>query len=58
MERGGVVRGPRSLLRQIREALAGGGPAQDRLDKVVRVIAGSMVAEVCSLYLRRAAGDM
>ncbi len=58
MERGVVVRGPRSLLRQIREALAGGGPAQDRLDKVVRVIAGSMVAEVCSLYLRRASGDM
>ena len=58
MERGAPVRGPRSLLRQIREALAGGGPAQDRLDKVVRVIAGSMVAEVCSLYLRRAAGDM
>ncbi|WP_174300613.1 phosphoenolpyruvate--protein phosphotransferase [Caulobacter sp. S45] len=58
VERGVAVRGPRSLLRQIREALAGGGPAQDRLDKVVRVIAGSMVAEVCSLYLRRAAGDM
>ena len=54
----GAARGPRSLLRQIREALAGGGPAQDRLDKVVRVIACSMVAEVCSLYLRRAAGDM
>ncbi len=58
MERGIAVRGPRSLLRQIREALAGAGPAQGRLDKVVRVIAGSMVAEVCSLYLRRAAGDM
>src|SRR6201985_594365 len=53
-----AVRGPRSLLRQIREALAGGGPAQDRLDKVVRIIAVSMVAEVCSLYLRRAPGDM
>ncbi len=58
MERGAAVRGPRSLLRHIREALAGGGPAQGRLDRVVRVIAGSMVAEVCSLYLRRAAGDM
>jgi phosphotransferase system enzyme I (PtsP) len=58
VERGAPIRGPRSLLRQIREALAGGGPAQDRLDKVVRVIAGSMVAEVCSLYLRRASGDM
>ncbi len=58
MDRGSAVRGPRSLLRQIREALAGGGPAQARLDKVVRVIAGSMVAEVCSLYLRRASADM
>ena len=53
-----AVRGPRSLLRQIREAMAGGGPAQQRLDMVVRVIAQSMVAEVCSIYLRRASGDM
>ena len=58
VERGAPVRGPRSLLRQIREALAGGGPAQARLDKVVRIIANSMVAEVCSLYLRRASADM
>ena len=50
---GVAVRGQRSLLRQIREALAGGGPAQQRLDMVVRIIARSMVAEVCSLYLRR-----
>src|SRR5258708_5338870 len=53
-----AIRGQRSLLRQIREALAGGGPAQTRLDMVVRIIARSMVAEVCSLYMRRAAGDM
>jgi len=53
-----AVRGQRSLLRQIREALAGGGPAQARLDMVVRIIARSMVAEVCSLYMRRAAGDI
>ena len=52
------ARGPRSLLRQIREAMAGGGPAQARLDMVVRIIARSMVAEVCSIYLRRANGDM
>ncbi len=53
-----AVRGPRSLLRQIREAMAGGGPAQARLDMVVRTIAQSMVAEVCSIYLLRASGDM
>ena len=52
------IRGPRSLLRQIREAMAGGGPAQTKLDMVVRIIARSMVAEVCSIYLRRASGDM
>src|SRR4051812_21230973 len=55
---GVAIRGQRSLLRQIREALAGGGPAQTRLDMVVRIIARSMVAEVCSLYMRRAAGEM
>ena len=53
-----AVRGPRSLLRQIREAMAGGGPAQAKLDMVVRIVAQSMVAEVCSLYLRRASGDL
>ncbi len=53
-----AVRGPRSLLRQIREAMAGGGPAQVKLDMVVRIIARSMVAEVCSIYLRRASGDL
>ena len=53
-----AIRGQRSLLRQIREALAGGGPAQQRLDMVVRIIALSMVAEVCSIYLQRASGEM
>ncbi|MFN3582455.1 phosphoenolpyruvate--protein phosphotransferase [Phenylobacterium sp.] len=55
---GVAIGGQRSLLRQIREALAGGGPAQARLDMVVRIIALSMVAEVCSIYLRRASGEM
>nr|WP_183202618.1 phosphoenolpyruvate--protein phosphotransferase [Brevundimonas lenta] len=53
-----TTRGPRNLLRQIREAMAGASPAQDRLDTVVRIIAQSMVAEVCSIYLRRASGDL
>ena len=53
-----AMRGPRSLLRQIREVMAGGGPAQGRLDQVVKIIANSMVAEVCSIYLRRASGEM
>jgi phosphotransferase system, enzyme I, PtsP len=55
---GPAIRGPRSLLRQIREAMEGGGPVQARLDMAVRIIARSMVAEVCSLYLRRGSGDL
>jgi phosphotransferase system enzyme I (PtsP) len=53
-----ATRGPRNLLRQIREAMAGAAPAQERLDGVVRIIARSMVAEVCSIYLRRASGEL
>ncbi len=53
-----AARGPRSLLRQIREAMAGGGPAQARLDMTVKIIARSMVAEVCSIYLRRETGEL
>ncbi|HEY1750911.1 MAG TPA: phosphoenolpyruvate--protein phosphotransferase [Caulobacteraceae bacterium] len=52
------IRGPRSLLRQIREAMAGARPAQAKLDLVARTIAVSMVAEVCSLYLARKSGEM
>jgi phosphotransferase system enzyme I (PtsP) len=46
--------GPRVLLRRLREIMAEPGSAQARLDKLVRVIAANMVAEVCSIYLRRA----
>ena len=55
---GGLTTGPRNLLRQIREAMAGAAPAQERLDTVVRIVAQSMVAEVCSIYLRRASGEL
>jgi phosphotransferase system enzyme I (PtsP) len=55
---GVAVRGSRSLLRQIREAMAGARPAQAKLDMVARIIAVSMVAEVCSLYLARKSGEM
>ncbi|MBN9319381.1 MAG: phosphoenolpyruvate--protein phosphotransferase [Caulobacterales bacterium 68-7] len=58
MVAGVAIRGSRSLLRQIREAMASQQPAQAKLDMVVRIIAASMVAEVCSIYLRRASGDM
>ncbi|MFD0986198.1 phosphoenolpyruvate--protein phosphotransferase [Methyloligella solikamskensis] len=47
------VSAPRQLLRRLREVMAEHESAQARLDKVVVLIASNMVAEVCSLYLRR-----
>ncbi|RAU22946.1 phosphoenolpyruvate--protein phosphotransferase [Paramagnetospirillum kuznetsovii] len=47
----------RRLLGRLRDVMAGGGTAQERLDKVVTLIAADMVAEVCSCYVMRA-GDI
>src|SRR5262245_39050978 len=47
----------RLLLKRLREIMAGGGPAAPRLERISRIIATNMVAEVCSIYLRRA-GDV
>ena len=44
----------RRLLRRLRDIMAGSGKAQERLDRIVRVIAAEMVAEVCSAYIMRA----
>ncbi|MDA8229916.1 MAG: phosphoenolpyruvate--protein phosphotransferase [Magnetospirillum sp.] len=44
----------RRLLARLRDLMAGGGSAQERLDKVVSLIAADMVAEVCSCYVMRA----
>jgi phosphotransferase system enzyme I (PtsP) len=49
-----AVSSPRRTLRRIREVMAGPGAAQQRLDRLVGIIAGEMVAEVCSVYLMRA----
>src|ERR1700753_3337141 len=46
--------GPRLLLRRPREIMAQQTSAETRLDKLVTLIAPNMVAEVCSIYLRRA----
>ncbi len=48
---------PRQLLRRLREVMATRESVQDRLDKVVTLIAGNMVAEVSSLYLLRRDGS-
>jgi len=45
--------GSRALLRGLRAVMAGPGDGQQRLDKVVRLVASNMVAEVCSIYLKR-----
>lgn len=48
--------GPRVLLRRLREVMAEPIRPQERLDKIVVLIAANMVAEVCSLYVLRADG--
>jgi phosphotransferase system, enzyme I, PtsP len=53
-----TIGAPRLLLRRLREVMAVRESAQARLDKVVVLIAANMVAEVCSLYLRRRDGSL
>jgi phosphotransferase system, enzyme I, PtsP len=47
------ARGPRVLLRRLREVMAEQETAQRRLDKIATLIASNMVAEVCSIYVMR-----
>jgi phosphotransferase system enzyme I (PtsP) len=46
------------LLRRLREVMAEPVSAQERLDRIVRIIAANMVAEVCSVYVLRADGAL
>ncbi len=41
------------LLKRLRDTLADQAEGQERLDKITHLIANSMDAEVCSIYLRR-----
>src|SRR5260370_42176489 len=50
--------GPRVLLRRLREVMAEQVSAQERLDKIVGLIAANMVAEVCSVYVLRVDGTL
>jgi len=50
----GGVSGTRRLLRRLRDTMAGSGSAQERLDRIVRIVATEMIAEVCSVYVMRA----
>src|SRR3954465_7630976 len=54
----GALGGPRVLLRRLREVMAEPVSAQDRLDKIVVLIAANMVAEVCSVYVLRVDGTL
>ena len=49
---------PRVLLQRLREIMAAETAAQVRLEQLVRAIAANMVADVCSLYVRRASGTL
>ena len=53
-EAGGSISGTRRLLRRLRDIMAGSGSPQERLDRIVRIVAAEMVAEVCSAYVMRA----
>jgi phosphotransferase system, enzyme I, PtsP len=53
-EAGGSISGTRRLLRRLRDIMAGSGTPQERLDRIVRIVAAEMVAEVCSAYVMRA----
>ena len=54
----GAVGGPRVLLRRLREVMAEPVSAQERLNKIVVLIAANMVAEVCSVYVLRVDGTL
>src|SRR3990170_4373970 len=48
----------RIIMRRLREIMAEPADGQSRLGKIVRQIAGMMVAEVCSIYLKRQDGSL
>lgn len=48
----------RVIMRRLREIMAGEATGQEKLDQIVRQIAGVMVAEVCSIYLKRQDGSL
>ena len=44
----------RRLLKRLRDMMAAAGSAQQRLDRIVKIIAADLIAEVCSVYVMRA----
>lgn len=54
----GALGGPGVLLRRLREVMAASISPQERLDRIVVLIAGNLVAEVCSVYVLRDDGSL
>lgn len=50
--------GPRVLLRRLREVMAQPTAQQEKLDRIVKLIASNVVAEVCSIYVQREDGAL
>ncbi len=48
----------RVIMRRLREIMSEPGDGQARLNKIVKQIAGVMVTEVCSIYLKRQDGSL
>lgn len=48
----------RPILRRLHEIMSSSDDGQSRLDKIVRQVSGLLVAEVCSIYLRRQDGSL
>ncbi|MDP1556191.1 MAG: phosphoenolpyruvate--protein phosphotransferase [Hyphomonas sp.] len=48
----------RVLMNNLRQVMAEEGDTRSRLDHVVRLIASTMVADVCSIYVREAEGTL
>ncbi|MFN7163933.1 MAG: phosphoenolpyruvate--protein phosphotransferase [Hyphomonas sp.] len=48
----------RVLMNNLRQVMAEDGDTRSRLDHVVRLIASTMVADVCSIYVREADGSL
>jgi phosphotransferase system, enzyme I, PtsP len=54
----GNIGGSRVLLRRLRDVMALDADTQTRLDRIVSQIGTTMVADVCSIYLRRGDGSL
>ncbi len=48
----------RIIMRRLREIMGEEGEGQEKLDHIVHLIAGVMVTDVCSLYLKRQDGSL